>query len=255
MVARVIPCLLLRDRQLVKGQKFTKHRYLGDPINAVRIFNERDIDELMLLDIGCSKKGTGPDFEHIEEIVSECFVPISYGGGISSLEHARRLIRIGVEKVSLNSAVLGNLDLVRQIADDLGSQAVIVTMDVKRTLFNSRRVWSYSGRPVPVADPVEYARLVEGAGCGEIVVNSVDRDGTMAGYDIPLVRSVADVVEVPVVGLGGAGGLDDIRSVVHEGGASAAAAGSLFVFQGPHRAVLINFPTAAAIKSALAKTT
>jgi cyclase len=249
--ARIIPCLLLRDRKLVKGQKFAAHRYVGDPINAVRIFNDRDIDELMLVDIARTKQGKPPDFEHIEEIVSECFVPLSYGGGIKSVEDARRLIRIGVEKILLNSSVIGNLGLVRAIADEIGSQAVIVNIDVKRNLLGKPRVWSHCGRKVAIRDPVAYASAAEKAGCGEIVVSSVDRDGTMSGYDVVLVRQVADSVSVPVVALGGASSLADIGEVVLKGGASAAAAGALFVFQGKHRAVLINFPTSEAIDAAL----
>jgi cyclase len=251
MRARIIPCLLLRDRQLVKGERFGKYRYIGDPINAVRIFNERDIDELMLIDIGATPQRREPDFAHIEEIVSECFVPICYGGGVSSVEHARRLIRLGVEKIALNSAVLSDLPLVRAIADEVGSQAVVVVMDVRRPFMRGRRVWSFARKPVSIADPVEYAKEAERAGCGEIVVSAVDRDGMMSGYDIDLVRSVADAVRVPVIALGGGGSLADVRAVVHDGRASAAAAGSMFVFQGRHRAVLINFPTAAAIDDAL----
>lgn len=241
--ARVIPCLLVRDRQLVKGLKFSKHRYVGDPINAVRIFSERPIDELMLVDIGVTRSGTGPDFSHIEQIVSECFVPITYGGGVSRVEQVKQLIRCGVEKVSVNTAALADLDLLRKIADEVGSQALVVTIDVKRTLLNAARVWSFMGRPVALTDPVKYALALEHAGCGEIVVSAVDRDGTMSGYDVPLIRSIASAVRVPVVALGGAGSLDDLQTVVVQGNASAAAAGAMFVFQGRHRAVLINFPT------------
>lgn len=253
MRARLIPCLLLRDRQLVKGKRFGKHSYVGDPINAVRIFNERDIDELMLLDIGASLARKEPDFAHIEEIVSECFVPICYGGGVSSVDHVRRLIRLGVEKIALNSAVLGDLTLVRAIAEEAGSQAVVVVMDVKRLLLRGTRVWSFAGRRVAMSDPVIYAQELERAGCGEIVVSSVDRDGMMSGYDVTLIRRVTDAVRVPVVALGGGGSLKDVRDVVLEGKASAAAAGAMFVFQGPHRAVLINFPPAAAIDDALSR--
>lgn len=241
--ARVMPCLLLRRGQLVKGVKFADHRYVGDPINAVRIFNDRPIDELTLFDIGATRAGAGPDFDRLADIVSECFVPICYGGGVSTVEQARRLLRIGVEKVCLNSAALDDPSIVARVADAIGSQSVVVSIDVRRDFLRRGRVWSHAGRKPPTADPVVYARQLQAAGAGELVVGAVDRDGTMSGFDLELTSAVAGAVDIPVIAMGGAGSAADLRAAIHGGGASAAAAGAMFVFQGRHRAVLINFPT------------
>ncbi|QQS11139.1 MAG: imidazole glycerol phosphate synthase subunit HisF [Rhodospirillales bacterium] len=241
--ARVLPCLLLRRGQLVKGVKFADHRYIGDPINAVRIFNDRPIDELALFDIEATRSGAGPDFDRLTDIVSECFVPICYGGGVSTVEQARRLLRIGVEKVCLNSAALDDPSTVGRIADAIGSQSVVVSIDVRRDFLRRGRVWSHAGRKPRTIDPATFAREMQAAGAGELVVGAVDRDGTMSGVDLELTAAVAGAVDIPVIAMGGAGGPADLRAAIREGGASAVAAGAMFVFQGRHRAVLINFPT------------
>jgi len=240
--ARVIPCLLLSGGGLYKTVKFASPKYVGDPVNAVKIFNEKEVDELLLFDINAAKEGRGPNFALIEDIASECFMPLSYGGGISSVEHIRRLHRIGVEKVSLNSAAFSNRQLVRNACDMFGSSSIIGAMDVKRNFFGKHEVWIKGGKVNTKTDPVSYAIELEALGVGEILVNSIDRDGTMAGYDIPLLKSISDAVGSPVIGCGGAGSLQHLKQAVNEASVSAVAAGSLFVFHGKHKAVLISYP-------------
>jgi len=243
--SRVIPCLLLHRGGLVKTVQFANPRYIGDPINTVRIFNEKEVDELLIFDIDATVAGRPPDFELIEEIVGEAFMPIGYGGGVKTLEHMYRLFRGGVEKVSLSSAALEDPTLVGEAASRFGRQAVIVTLDLKR-----RSRWrkgyvvtTHNGTRSLPGDPIQIAVQMEQAGAGELLVNFVDRDGTMQGYDLEYIREITGRVDIPVIALGGAGSLEDLRRVVMEAGASAAAAGSLFVYYGKHRAVLINYPS------------
>ncbi len=245
---RVIPSLLLRGRGLVKTVKFKDPRYLGDPRNVVKIFNEKEVDELVLLDITATAEGRRPDFELIHEIVSEAFMPLGYGGGLTSVEDCQRVLAVGVEKVVLNTQAVADPSFVSRAAARFGSQSVVVSIDVRRTLlgrYNVRTVKQPKGAGL---DPVEFAVEMEQRGAGEILLNSVDRDGTMGGYDLRLVKAVSEAVSVPVVACGGAGSHEDLRRVVQEGGASAAAAGSLFVFIGKHRAVLISFPEPAVLQ-------
>jgi cyclase len=239
---RVIPCLLLSQGGLVKTIRFKHPTYVGDPINVVRILNEKEVDELIFLDIDASTEGRGPRFDYIEQVTSECFMPVAYGGGVGSVEDARRLLSLGVEKVCLNTAAIERPGLVGELADVLGSQSVIVSIDVRRDLWGRYRVASHGGRRKTGLKPTDHARRMEELGAGEILINSIDRDGTMSAYDYALVKSVTAVVNVPVIACGGAGRLDDFRKAVTEAGASAVAAGSLFVFQGPHRAVLVTYP-------------
>lgn len=239
---RVMPCLLLRGHGLVKTRKFKDPVYLGDPVNAVRIFNEKEVDELVILDIDASREGREPDYEVIAEIAGECFMPVAYGGGVSTLEQARRLIRCGVEKVVINTAATESCDVIRETAKVFGRQAVVGAIDVKKTLLGGYRVVSKSAS-VEVRTPLdEHVQALVAAGAGEIFLNSVDRDGMMEGYDLQLIRRVAQQVSVPVVACGGAGTVEHLAAAVHEGGASAVAAGSMFVFHGRLRAVLINYP-------------
>jgi len=238
---RIIPCLLLSNGGLVKTLKFKDPKYVGDPINAIRIFNEKEVDELMVLDIGASKTGREPDFELIEQFASECFMPLCYGGGIRTFTHARRLFSSGVEKVCLQSAALENPALISQIAEYYGSQAVVVSADVKKGWFGGKKLYaSRTGKTldIPVSDFL--TRCVE-AGAGEVLLNAVDRDGTMEGMDLDLIRETAGKLPVPLIAVGGAGSLADMKAAV-EAGASAVAAGAFFVFHGPHRAVLITYP-------------
>lgn len=239
---RIIPCLLLRGHGLVKTRKFKDPVYLGDPVNVVRIFNEKEVDELVVLDIDASREGREPNYEVIAEIAGECFMPIAYGGGVRTLEQARRLIRCGVEKVAINTAATESYDVIREAAQVFGSQAVVGAVDVKKTLLGGYRVVGKSASAEMKMPLDEHVQGLVAAGAGEIFLNSVDRDGTMEGYDLPLIRRVSQQISVPVIACGGAGSIDHLAAAVHEGGASAVAAGSMFVFHGRLRAVLINYP-------------
>ncbi|WGM40043.1 AglZ/HisF2 family acetamidino modification protein [Caulobacter sp. NIBR1757] len=241
---RIIPTLLIDGRgRLVKTVRFGKRTYIGDPINAVRIFNTKEVDELVLLDIDATRQGREPNYSFVEDIVSEAFMPIAYGGGIRSMEQIERLYGCGIEKVVLSSAVSEGTDLVQRAAMRYGSQAVVVCLQVERRLLGGYRLRAGTAPGAGSPSPVETARRVVEAGAGELLVYSVDRDGTSAGYDLPMLRAIADAVDVPVVACGGARQLDDFRAAVVEGGCSAAAAGSLFVYQASSNGVLISYPT------------
>ncbi len=247
---RVIPTLLLRGAGLVKTTAFRNPVYVGDPINAIRIFNDKEVDELVLLDITASRSGKGPAFATIESISSECFMPVAYGGGISSIEHIRKILATGIEKVVINTAALRHPELVREAAREFGSQAIAVSIDVKRRLFGRYEVYGEGGLRATGHDPVAYAKKMQELGAGEILLASIDRDGTMNGYDVDLVSRVAAAVGVPVIASGGAGKVTDF-SAARQAGAAAVAAGAMFVFHGPHRAVLITYPSQAELSAAL----
>ena len=240
---RVIPVLLLKEGLLYKTVKFRNPSYVGDPRIAVKIFNDKGADEIVLLDITATVERRRPDFKLIGEIAGECFMPMAYGGGIRDLEDVRTVLKLGVEKVVINTAAVENPGFVSEAARINGSSSVVVSIDVTRDLFGRSRVYTRSGTRKTGLDPVAFARRVAEEGAGEIILNSIDRDGTFRGYDAALIQSVAGAVDIPVVACGGAGSVDDLRTVVRDTQASAAAAGSLFVFQGPHRAVLITYPT------------
>lgn len=239
--ARVIPCLLLRNTGLVKTVRFDNPKYVGDPINAVKIFNEKEVDELIVLDIDASKRGAEPNYELLADIASECFMPVCYGGGVASVEQALRIIQLGIEKISVNAAAIANPALVSALANELGSQSVVVGIDVKRDWLGRYRVFDASTGKLTGISPEAHAKDLARAGAGEILLNNVDRDGEQVGYDLSLVEKVGCAVSVPVIASGGAGSLGDFSAAV-KAGASAVAAGSLFVFQGRHRAVLISYP-------------
>jgi len=239
---RVIPCLLLSGSGLVKTRKFKDPVYIGDPVNAVRIFNEKEVDELIVLDIGASKERRDPNYELIAEIAGECFMPMAYGGGVRSFEQVRRLIRSGVEKIVVNTAALESTSIITEVAGKFGSQSVVAAVDVKRSLLGGYKVMKKSGTVDAGVKLENYLHHLQAAGVGEILINSVDRDGTMAGYDIELLRIVKKHIDVPLVASGGAGTLEHLKEAILDGGASAVAAGSMFVFHGRHRAVLINYP-------------
>lgn len=241
--ARVIPCLLLRGHGLVKTKKFKDTVYVGDPVNAVRIFSEKEVDELVILDIDASREGREPNYELVAEIAGECFMPVAYGGGIRTLAQARKLIRCGIEKVVINSASVESTGFIREIADVFGSQAVVGSIDARKTLLGGHRVFVKSGTVDTRLKPEDHAASLEEAGAGEIFLNSIDCDGQMQGFDLPLIQKVARRVRVPVIACGGAGNVEHLREAIIEGGASAVAAGSMFVFHGKHRAVLINYPS------------
>lgn len=239
---RVIPCLLLKGGGLVKTVQFKDPRYVGDPINAVKIFNDKECHELVFLDITATDQKRRPRFELIADIASECFMPFAYGGGIRNLEDVREILRLGVEKVVINSYFIENPAFVTEAAEVFGSQSIVVSIDAKKNFWGKYEAYTNSGMVNTKLDPAELAVKAEKFGAGEIIINSVDRDGTMKGYDIDLIKKVAEAVTIPVVALGGAGSSEDFGRAVKEGKASAVAAGSLFVFFGKHRAVMINFP-------------
>lgn len=240
--ARVIPVLLLHGAGLVKTVRFREPKYVGDPRNAVKIFNEKMVDELALLDIDATPENRPPRFQLVEEIVSEAFMPVAYGGGIRTVEDASRMVALGVEKIIVNSRAVEDPAFIQRLASQLGSQSVVVCLDVKNAKGGGYQVHTHSGRNRTKLDPAVFAREAEALGAGEILVNAIDRDGTMAGYDLELIRAVSRAVSVPLIACGGAGSLADIGAVIREGGASAAAAGSLFVFHGRNRSVLISYP-------------
>jgi cyclase len=239
---RVIPVLLLRGKGLVKTVKFKDPKYIGDPINSVRIFNEKEVDELVFLDITATPEGRGPDFELLADIAGEAFMPMAYGGGITSLEQVQRIFALGFEKVVIDTAAYGAPQLIRDAVAIFGSQSIVGCVDVRRTLLGRYELHSHAGKTRQSVGLLDHVAGLEKLGIGEIIVNAVDRDGTQSGYDLKLLQQVSSAVSVPVVACGGASGLDDFVAAVRQGGASAVAAGSLFVFVGPHRAVLINYP-------------
>lgn len=238
---RIIPVLLLKEFGLYKGIKFKNHRYIGDPINALKIFNEKEVDELVFLDIEATLKGREPNYGILSDIASECFMPLCYGGGISSLNQIEKLLYIGVEKVSINSAAHKDKKLISDASDMFGSSTIVASIDVKSTLFG-KKVFSDSGTVNTKLNPVDYAIEMESLGAGEILINSIDSDGLMKGYDKDLIKKVSEAVDIPVIACGGAGSIEDMGAVIQETDVSAVAAGSFFVFQGKHRAVLITYP-------------
>lgn len=250
---RVIPLLLLSNQGLVKTRQFRHPKYVGDPINAIRIFNDKEVDELIVLDIQASRERRQPDFDMIGRIAGECFMPLCYGGGVSSLDVAARIFDAGVEKVSLQSAALEQPALITQIADRFGSQAVVLSVDTRRDWL--RRIRLYSSR-TGSHDPrswTEFLRVGVESGAGEVLLNSVDRDGELCGYDLEIIRRASTLVSVPLIAAGGAGGLNDFRSAI-DAGAAAVAAGAMFVFHGPHRAVLITYPRYEDLENAIGST-
>lgn len=241
---RIIPCLLVKDKGLVKTVHFKDPKYVGDPINAVRIFNEKEVDELMILDIDATAEGREPDYKMIEHWASECRMPLCYGGGIKTVDQARRIFSLGVEKVALSSAALLNPSLVKEISDSVGSQSVVVVIDVKKKLFGGYEIVIMNGKKSINKNLFSFISEMESHGAGEIIINNIDLDGTMKGYDLTLAEKVRECTSLPLTVLGGAGSLEDIGALIQKFKIIGAAAGSLFVFKGKYRAVLINYPTA-----------
>ena len=241
--ARVIPCLLVRNGGLVKTTRFGDPKYVGDPLNAVRIFNEKQVDELIVVDIDATVAGREPDYGLIANLAAECRMPLCYGGGVKTVEQIERIVALGVEKVALGAAAAYQPNLIEQSAQRVGSQSIVAVMDVKKSgLLGRYEVFTHNGTKNVGRNPVEMACLFAALGAGEILLNSVDRDGTVKGYDLALIDSVRNAVRLPMTVLGGAGSLDDMRELVDRYGAIGAAAGSLFVFKGKYRAVLIQYP-------------
>ncbi len=248
---RIIPALLLRNETLVKTVRFSKFTYVGDPANTVRIFNELEVDELLFLDITASRENRSPNLKLLSDIASECFMPLGYGGGIRSLDQAKAVFDIGFEKVAINTCAAENPALINQIAIHYGSQAVIASIDVKKGLFGKQTVHVQAGKINTKRDPVEWAKEVEQLGAGEILLTSIDREGTWEGFDLDLVRKVTDAVSIPVIAHGGAGNVEHIGQVLRDANASAVALGSMVVFQKKGMGVLVNFPSPAQLKEVL----
>jgi len=240
LTARIIPVLLLHEGGLIKTKKFEKPIYVGDPINAVRIFNEKEVDELIILDIDCTKEKKEPNYSLIAEIVSEAFMPIAYGGGITNIEIAKKIFQLGVEKVIINSVLNKNLQIISQIASIYGVQSVVASVDYRRNFFGKIRVCFNNGNQISKWSPLEFSNIVENAGAGEIMLNSIDREGTYEGYDIKLLSEVSNKVRIPVIVSGGVYGIKNMI-LASRNGASGMAAGSLFIYQRPHNAVLISY--------------
>ena len=241
---RIIPCLLVHKGGLYKTVGFNQPKYVGDPLNAVRIFNEKEVDELMVIDIDASRLGHDPDYKLIASLAMECRMPLCYGGGVKSVEQIDRIIGLGVEKVAIASAAIDSPDLIKEASSRVGSQSVVAVIDVKKTgLFRNYEVVTMNATRRTGLEPASWAAQLQQLGIGEIVLNSVDNDGEMKGYDFDLIESVRNVISTPLTVLGGAGSLEDIRSLVSRYGIVGAAAGSLFVFKGKYRAVLINYPS------------
>ena len=239
---RVIPCLLSKEGSLVKTIRFKKFNYIGDPVNTVRIFNELEVDELMFLDILASKKNRNIDFELIKDIADECFMPLSYGGGIKNIDEVQKIFEIGVEKVVLNSQAFGNLNLVESIAKKFGNQSIIGSIDIKKNFWGRPCVYSHHGTAKQKVGPLEWAKKLENSGVGELLITSIDQEGTWSGFDLDLIKLISENVRVPVIASGGAGCFEDIKLAVKTAGASAVALGSLVVYQKKGMGVLVNFP-------------
>ncbi|MBX3260970.1 MAG: AglZ/HisF2 family acetamidino modification protein [Labilithrix sp.] len=238
---RVIPVLLLRRHGLVKTVRFRDARYVGDPINVVRIFNQKEVDEILLTEVVATKEGRGPDFDLLEQIASEAFMPVCYGGGVRSVDDAKRVLRLGMEKVSVNTAALDRPEIVRELADSLGAQCVVASVDVKRTWRGAYEVHSHAGRRVPERDPLRWVERLVGLGAGEVLLNAVHRDGTMQGCDLALLERFRDRFDVPIIACGGVGSVTDMKTAVRAGGLSAIGVGARFIYEGPYRAVLVSY--------------
>lgn len=248
---RIIPCLLLREQTLVKTVKFNKFEYIGDPLNTCRIFNELEVDEMMILDITASVRGEEPNYKILNSLVSECFMPLSYGGGITSMQQAERLFMTGFEKVVLNSALYDHPTLIQEVASTFGSQSIVASIDVRKSLFSRIQIYSHGGRKKQTMKLVEWAKQLESLGAGEILLTNIDREGTWSGFDTSLIREVSDAVNIPVIANGGAGSIQHIADAVHQGHASAVSLGSMVVFQNKGLGVLVNFPDKDQLNSAL----
>lgn len=242
-IKRLIPCLLLRNRGLVKTVRFKESTYIGDPINTVKIFNEKEVDEIFFLDIDATKEGKEPPYDLIQNIAGECFMPFAYGGGINSLQQIEKIIASGAEKIIINTNAYVNRGFVSEAVRHFGSSTIAVSVDVKKEFLKGNIVYIKGGTKSTGKNPVEYVKMIEDEGAGEILLNSIDRDGMMGGYDLDLIKSVSEAVKLPVIACGGAGKMSDFGDAVKIGGASAAAAGSFFVFHGKRRAVLITYPS------------
>ena len=250
---RLIPCLLIHKGALYKTTSFENPKYVGDPLNAVRLYNDKEVDELMVLDITASKERREPNFSLIEQFAGECFMPLCYGGGIKTVEQAKTLFSLGVEKVCIQSSALDDLSIISRISEKYGSQSVLVSVDLKKNWLGNRKLYQSSSGKFSSLPWLDFLKDAVRAGAGEIVINSVERDGTMLGMDLALIKEASEALQVPLIAVGGVGSLSDIKSAV-DAGASAVAAGAFFVFQGTHRAVLITYPQYQELEKLLSST-
>lgn len=244
---RVIPCLLLKDEGLVKTQNFKNPKYIGDPVNAVKIFNKKEVDELIFIDINASKNNHEPCWPIIEDLASECFMPLAYGGGIQRLDQIERLLKIGVEKVVINTHALRDIDFIKNAVNYFGSSTIVCAIDIKKNFWGKYFVFDHVRGKLTNTPIIDYVNMIQSWGAGEIFVNNVDRDGSYQGFDLDVIKLISSTVSIPVIACGGASHLNDIK-LAADSGASAVAIGSIFVFQGPHRAVLISYPTQEELK-------
>ena len=241
--SRIIPCLLVHNKGLVKTVKFKEPKYVGDPINAVKIFNEKEVDELIVLDIDATKENRGPNLKMIKGLADECRMPFCYGGGITTVEQAKKIINLGAEKVALSYSALNNISLCQEIGDVIGNQSVVVVLDVKKKkLFGGYDIYTHNGTKKSNWKLNDLISKLEEIGIGEIVINSIDNDGVMQGYDLPLIESIREKCSMPITVIGGAGSIQHIKDLISKFKIIGAAAGSLFVFKGKYKAVLINYP-------------
>jgi imidazole glycerol-phosphate synthase subunit HisF len=250
---RVIPALLLKGQGLVKTVQFKNEKYIGDPINAIKIFNDKEVDELVFLDITASKENREPNYALIHQIAGECFMPLSYGGGITTIEQIRKILSLGVEKVIVNTHAANNPNFIKEASNLFGNSTIVVSIDVKKNFLGKNKVYICDGSINTKKDPIDYAQSMEQAGAGELLLNSIDRDGTMQGYDLDLIKKIVDAVSIPVVCCGGAGNLNHLKQVASSTNVSGLSAGSIFVYQGPHKAVLITYPDYTTLKQLLEK--
>ncbi len=240
---RIIPSLLVHDNGLVKTVNFKNPKYVGDPINAVKIFNEKQVDELAVFDIDATVLGKEPDYALIKKLANQSRMPLCYGGGVKTVEQAQKIFGLGIEKIALSAAVIENPDLITQIADRVGSQSVIVVMDIKKKLMGGYEIYTHNGKKSTGINPLVFAEKAQKLGAGEIIINSIDQDGVMKGFDLNLIDKISEKISIPITVLGGAGSLQDIKKVIERQGIIGVAAGSLFVFKGIYKAVLISYPT------------
>ena len=239
---RIIPSLLVHEKGLVKTVKFKDSKYVGDPINAVRIFNEKEVDELAVFDIDATVLGNEPDYNLIEKLANQSRMPICYGGGVRTVDQAQKIFSLGIEKIALSFAVIHNPILISEISEKVGSQSVVVVLDVKKKIFGGYEMYTHNGKQSTGIDPVTFAVKAQELGAGEIIINSIDKDGMMNGFDMNIISKIREIVTIPITVLGGAGNINDIKKVIKEHGIIGVAAGSLFVFKGKYKAVLINYP-------------
>lgn len=240
---RIIPSLLIHDKGLVKTVKFKDHKYIGDPINAVKIFNEKEVDELAVFDIDATVLGNEPNYILIEKLANQSRMPLCYGGGVKTVKQAQRIFSLGVEKIALSSSIIQNPNLITEISEKVGSQSVIVVLDVKKKLLGGYEIYTHNGKKSTGISPIKFAKIAQKSGAGEVIINSIDNDGMMNGFDMNIIAKVREEITIPLTVLGGAGNLEDIKKVILKNGIIGVAAGSLFVFRGVYKAVLINYPS------------